>query len=86
MEGFVEGLEKDLIGDEKREKGEGMGGYMKNELGFVGIETGERREVLGEVIEVDKVGEKEEFEIVIGEVWCLGEGEFEAGGVDLLEK
>ncbi|MEY8350669.1 DNA alkylation repair protein [Bacillus cereus] len=86
MHPFVEALQKHFIAHQNPEKAEPMARYMKNHFPFLGIQTPERRQLLREVIQVHKLPDKEEFQIVIRELWSLPEREFQAAALDLLQK
>ncbi|WP_243525009.1 DNA alkylation repair protein [Bacillus pseudomycoides] len=86
MHPFVKALQQHFVAHQNPEKAAPMARYMKNHFSFLGIQTSERRKLLREVIQVHKLPDKEEFQIVIRELWSLPEREFQAAALDLLQK
>ncbi|MBC6976310.1 DNA alkylation repair protein [Bacillus sp. Xin] len=86
MHPFVKALQQHFIAHQNPEKAEPMARYMKNHFPFLGIQTPERRKLLREVIQVHTLPDREEFQIVIRELWSLPEREFQAAALDLLQK
>ncbi|MBJ8030511.1 DNA alkylation repair protein [Bacillus cereus group sp. N21] len=86
MHPFVKALQQQFIAHQNPEKAEPMARYMKNHFPFLGIQTPERRKLLREVIQVNKLPDKEDFQTVIRGLWDLPEREFQAAALDLLQK
>ncbi|WP_459501634.1 DNA alkylation repair protein [Bacillus sp. C1] len=86
MHSFVEALQQHFVTHQNPQKAEPMARYMKNHFPFLGIQTPERRKLLREVIQVHNLPEKEDFQLIIRELWSLPEREFQAVALDLLQK
>ncbi|KFN02850.1 DNA alkylation repair protein [Bacillus clarus] len=86
MHPFVKALQEHFIAHKNPEKAEPMARYMKNHFSFLGIQSPERRQLLREVIQLHPLPSKEDFPIIIRELWDLPEREFQAVALDILQK
>ncbi len=86
MHPFVETLHQQFLAHQNSEKAEPMARYMKKHFPFLGIQTPKRRTLLRDVIQTHSLPDKNDFQIIIRELWSLPEREFQSAALDLLQK